>query len=75
MGAKFLCAIFASMLGLVLFRSIRSGKVNWGAGPGSFMAERAKDPAAYWLIMALGFIFFLVMILGVLILPGPALSR
>lgn len=70
MGAKLLSAIIAGILGVILFRSLKGGRVSWGVGREAFSVERSKNPVSYWIIILFEFVLFIIMAWGAFILPG-----
>jgi hypothetical protein len=72
---KLVAALMAGMLGIILFRSLKTGVVHWGSGPAAFTAERSREPVSYWVVIVFQVLFFSLMLGCAIVLPGPTLPE
>ena len=54
MLATVVIGIFAVLLAAILFRSLLTGRIEFGTGSTGLAASRREQPASYWTIFAIG---------------------
>lgn len=70
---KFIAAVTAGMLGIIIYRSLKSGVVHWGRGREAFTVQRVEEPVSYWVLIAFQLLLFALMAICAIVLPGPTL--
>lgn len=70
---KLLAAVIAGMLGIIVYRSLKSGVVYWGRGREAFTVQRAEEPVSYWLLIVFELFLVGLMAICAIALPGPTL--
>lgn len=70
---KLVAAVIAGMLGIIVYRSLKSGVVHWGRGREAVTVQRAEEPVSYWLLIVFQLVLFGLMAICTIALPGPTL--